>query len=159
MFDWGSVPDWVQAFGNIAVLGAAFEAIRREHRRTLKLEQENAAQRAEAARERISNVSAWPEDWSTNDIHVECRNGNSEPVYEVVVRAAASLNFLYPPIAGSSECRSIFLMRPGEQLDVSIGVDSAIVERPYVDVSFRDSNNVAWWRRGDGQLERIGEAG
>lgn len=153
LIDWGSAPDWVQAFGNVAVLAFAVETIRRERKRTTRLEDENLSKKEEAKRDKVSGVSAWPEDWSSEDVHVVCRNDTAEPIYEVVVRGAVDLPVRMP--SATEMCvRSIFLMKPGEQLDTEIRLDKTVIEKPYIDMAFRDANNIVWWRRADGYLVR-----
>ncbi|MFF4114198.1 hypothetical protein [Streptomyces sp. NPDC001714] len=159
MTDWGSVPDWVGAIGNVAVLTAAFETLRRDRARVRALEAERREQSQHTARDRVSGVCAWPEDWSGRDIHVICRNAGDEPIFDVVVRVSGEQLGQSPSVDGSTCVRSVFLMRPGEETDTNLASTTPIGARPYVDIAFRDAAGNRWWRRADGGLCTVTDAG
>lgn len=159
MTDWGSVPDWVGAVGGVAVLAAAFETLRRDRKRVAQLEGDRVEQARQASRDRISTMAVWPEDWSSHDVRVICRNAGSEPVFDVVVRADCQEPHACPTPGDAGDARMLFLMRPGEELETTLRLSGTITTRPYVDMSFRDPAGDRWWRRCDGVLCSVTESG
>lgn len=155
---WGTIPDWVIAIGNLAVLATAFEAIRRDRKRLRALEAEHQRRREETDLERASYVSAWPEDWSDHDVHVVCHNGCAEPIYDVVLRVAEKSSTAPPTAADHEDTKSAFLMRPGENLETTLRLSGTLSGEPRIDMSFRDTRGHCWWRQPDGMVVQFRNA-
>jgi len=150
--DWGSVPDWVQTVGNLVILVTAFEAIRRERQRTRVLEREQLEQSRQRDLELVSGVSAWPEDWSSRDVRLVCRNGCAEPIYDVTIQVSEVSTGAPPDRSDPQGTKSIFMMRPGEEVETSIDLLHTVPDQPLVEMVFRDTRGNRWWRQVDGRL-------
>lgn len=159
VLNWGAIPDWVLAIGNLAVLATAFETIRRDRKRTQALEAENLRRRQDSELERASLVSAWPEEWSDQDVSVTCRNGCAEPIYDVVVRVGGQKDDPPPRSTDRGDTKSAFLMRPGESLEVIFPLLRPAADQPRVDMAFRDTRGHRWWRKSDGTIMLIQYSG
>jgi hypothetical protein len=142
----------------LALFAAALESIRRDRKRVAALEAEQKRQREEAVFERASQVSAWPEDWSSNDVRVMCHNGCSEPIYDVVLRIADGNSVLPPSASHHEDTKSAFLIRPGENLETVLRRSSSYLGQPRVDMAFRDTRGCRWWRRTDGAIALVSYA-
>ena len=147
---WGTVPDWILAIGTLALFIAAFITIMQDRKRVEALEAEHRRQRKETSLERASQVSAWPEDWSSNDVRVTCHNGCAEPIYNVVIRVAEGNPVVPPDLTEYDDTKAAFLMKPGENLEAILRLRCPPSSQPRIDLAFRDTRGNRWWRRADG---------
>lgn len=153
---WGTVPEWVLIVTNALLIIAAFVTLHRDRVRIRALEASQVIRAADAAREKVAGVCAWPEDWSAGDVHAVCRNATDEPIYEVFVRAAAE-PAATAPVGQDAVTKRVALIGPGEALDAHLELPVDTGRAPHVDVRFTDPRGTTWWRRSNGVLEPIGD--
>jgi len=85
--EWGTVPDWVTAFGTLAAFAVALRLLAKELAARREYEEDRR-------RDQARLVAAWVERFiamaPTNQYVVVLRNGSEEPVYDLRVTMVAS---------------------------------------------------------------------
>ncbi len=157
--EWGTVPDWVTAFGTLAAFAVALRLLAKEL--TIRREAEE-----DRRREQARLVSAWTREPALTTaggltLAVIARNGSAEPIYQVhVVLVSPNSIHADDPEAATGQIGTVEVSRPilppGEASEGSFpmflgGERTGLVPGP-VGISFTDAAGRRWKRYPDGRL-------
>lgn len=148
--EWGTVPDWVAAFGTLAAFAVALRLLFKE----LEARREYEADRR---RDQARLVAAWTfhpgeEEWFSIVVH----NGSDQPIYEVkftMVQPGSTYasDPIRSPLNGDVVHHELSLIPPQEKFHLPLPVFG---HGPGpIGLSFQDALGRAWVRYPDGRLE------
>jgi hypothetical protein len=142
--EWGTVPDWVTAFGTLAAFAVALRLLAKEL--TARHEQQQDQRRDQARR-----ITAWANPWPDPRHHVVVmRNNSEEPV------SALTLVMEHPDMPGTvTREESWDLLPPGTRR-----AEDEVFPAPGgpITLSFTDAAGRRWTRYPDGRLVEVGRS-
>jgi hypothetical protein len=139
--EWGTVPDWVAAFGTLAAFFVALRLLAKEL--TARREQEEDSRREQARRIAIWARTLWTQAGATS-YSLVMRNGSEEPVYGV------SFIMEHADEAGMqvrAEHKDVLPPGEHEEQPLTVGYPPGPVT-----LTFTDAQGRVWTRFPDGRL-------